>query len=163
MIYTSYYGRADKVPNPIAISRGVPHWFKGEVYEKLAPSWELVKAWNKGHGISEREYTERYLNELTSRSVTAETIQNEIPEGSTLLCWETPLAFCHRHIISWILRNAGIDSKEWEVEENAATTKRKKSSTSKSKTVATGKRRGKKQIKQSEPGAMDSTGDLLLQ
>lgn len=154
MIYTSYFPYAKKVPHPIAISRSIPRWYEGEVYEKLAPSWELLNAWNKGKGISQKEYTERYINELASRGVTVEMLKQELPEECTLLCWETPLAFCHRHIVAWILKNAGIEAKEW-TPDNESTRKPKASSK--------GKRRSKKQADQSEPAAVDSTGDLLLQ
>ncbi len=115
MIYTSYFARADKVPNPISIARSTPSWFKGEVYEKLAPSWDLLKAYKRG-GLSKKEYTERYLSELAERGMTVEKLIEELPDECTLLCWETPLGFCHRHIVAWVLRNSGIEVKEWEPE-----------------------------------------------
>ena len=164
MIYTSYFASADKVPHPIAIARGVPSWFKGEVYEKLAPSLDLLKAWDKGRGISQKEYTERYLNELAARGVTVESLKEELPDECTLLCWETPLDFCHRHIVAWVLRNAGVEVKEWEPEvQNAKTRTRKKSTDSKPKKTTTGKRGRKAAAEQPESTSIHPEGAVLLQ
>lgn len=112
MIYTSNFSKSKKVPNPIAISLKVPKWYVGDVYKKLAPSRELLMDY-KNELIDKREYTRRYLIELVANGVTVDTIVDELPDECTLLCWESPDSFCHRHIISWILRRAGIDSKEW--------------------------------------------------
>jgi len=43
MIQTSYYQKSGSLPNAVGISQGVPKWYKGELYKKLAPPWEIVK------------------------------------------------------------------------------------------------------------------------
>ena len=48
MIQTSYYQKSGSLPNAVGISQGVPKWYKGELYKKLAPPWEIVKIEN-GH------------------------------------------------------------------------------------------------------------------
>jgi hypothetical protein len=47
MIQTSYYQKSGSLPNAIGISQGVPKWYKGELYKKLAPPWEIVKIENE--------------------------------------------------------------------------------------------------------------------
>ena len=45
MIYTSYYAKINTLPNdiePIAISIGVPNWYTGKTYKKLAKKLILL-------------------------------------------------------------------------------------------------------------------------
>ena len=113
MIYTSYFRNFKRVPNPIAISRGVPKWYTGNTCDLLAPSWELLNGIHDG-SVTKLQYTTRYLKELIDRGLTKDRLKEIIPDGCTLLCWEKPEDFCHRHIVAYILKCAGADVKEWE-------------------------------------------------
>jgi hypothetical protein len=122
MIYTSYFSKWKKVPHPISIARISPKWYDGEINEDFAPSRGLLFDW-KDNKLTKKEYTERYLGELNSRGITLGNITTMIPDGCTLLCWEKPGDFCHRHILSWILNKLGIEAKEWDENEDNQSTK----------------------------------------
>lgn len=117
-IYTSNFANAGKAPNPVAISKGVPIWFKGQVYKALAPTWELVNAYKKD-GISVQKYEKRYFKLLADRGIKPEkvlaglSVYNE--DEVTLLCWEAPNKFCHRRLIAdWLVSSGLIDEvPEW--------------------------------------------------
>ncbi len=111
MIYTSYYSRWQKVPNPVGISIGIPQWYPEVVYDEIAPSWELVRG-IKNKQISEEEYTAGYIKLLKDRLVVPAGVYKQF-NGCTFLCWEGPNKFCHRHIVSKWLRDHGFDSKEY--------------------------------------------------
>lgn len=125
MVYTSYFPYWKKVQHPIAISRQVPKWYGGEKMEILAPSWELLRLYKEGR-IDKKQYAERYISELISSGITSKWLRENIPDNCTLLCWEVSTDFCHRHILAHLLRNAGIDTQEWEPD--ADTTESKASS-----------------------------------
>lgn len=117
MIYTSYFAGLRYLPEsivPIAISRGVPDWFEGERYSKLAPSWELVQDYKRTGNT--HFYAIRYgsaLRKLDIHEVIADL--NEISEGRSfaLICFEKPSNFCHRHIVADWLNKNGYRCKEW--------------------------------------------------
>ena len=57
MVKTSYFGSKlwqFKNANAVAISRGIPQWYRGRVYKALAPPWDLLRI------EDEEEYTRRY-------------------------------------------------------------------------------------------------------
>lgn len=112
MIYTSYFPMTKYVSNPISIARISPKWFVGGEYKLLAPSMTLLMNFKNGL-IDKRIYVERYVNEIVDNGFTIDKFRNDIPDKSTLMCWELPLDFCHRHIVAYILRKNGIDVMEW--------------------------------------------------
>lgn len=92
--------------NAVAISQGVPKWYKGKVYKKLAPSWALVKI------EDEKEYVRRYKYEVLDRLDPAQVLK-ELGEDAVLLCWEKPGEFCHRRIVAeWLEEELGIEVPE---------------------------------------------------
>ncbi len=92
--------------NAVAISQGVPKWYKGKVYKKLAPSWALVKI------EDEKEYVRRYKYEVLDRLDPAQVLK-ELGEDAVLLCWEKPGEFCHRRIVAeWLEGELGIEVPE---------------------------------------------------
>jgi len=62
MIQTSYYQKSGSLPNAVGISQSVPKWYKGELYKKLAPPWEIVKIENEA--TFRRLYHEMVLSHL---------------------------------------------------------------------------------------------------
>jgi hypothetical protein len=92
----------------VSIARGTPNFYKGPRYEKLAPSWELIRAYKDG--MPEDVYEAVYRGEVLSK-LTPEIIRADLLEGTILLCWERD-GFCHRHIVnSWLWEN-GIECEE---------------------------------------------------
>ena len=62
MIQTSYYQKSGSLPNALGISQGVPKWYTGALYKKLAPPWEIVKIENEA--TFRRLYHEMVLSKL---------------------------------------------------------------------------------------------------
>jgi hypothetical protein len=88
--------------NAVAISRGIPKWYKGRAYKVLAPSWELIRI--KGT----EEYTRRYRNEVLNR-LDPKKVYKDLGDDAILLCWEKPGEFCHRRLVAkWLEEALGI-------------------------------------------------------
>jgi hypothetical protein len=130
MIYTCNFANARKVADhiiPVSICRGVPDWYTGASYKKLAPPWELITEWKNDirnddyFGIKRKQYDAAVLDHLDVHQVMAE-LQAMIPEGIrqkmkkpiwennryhlVLLCYEKRSDFCHRHFVAqWLTKN----------------------------------------------------------
>lgn len=99
--------------NAVAISQGVPRWYKGRVYKPLAPSWQLVRI------KDENEYTIRYKQEVLSK-LSQEQVIKDLGEDAILLCWEKPEDFCHRRLVAeWLEEKLGIEVPELEKEKTS--------------------------------------------
>lgn len=111
-LYTSYYARSGTHPNAVAISIISPGFYKGKKYLKLAPTWDLLKAYKSGQ-VDDKGYTEWYLRLLNERNLTPEQVVAELEEGSVLLCYEGPGKFCHRHVVAeWLEAGADVEVTE---------------------------------------------------
>jgi len=112
MIFTSYYSnKALKniggLFRLVGISQGVPKWYKGEVFKKLAPSWAMVKMKNMD------EYTRLYKSQILAKLNPIE-IAAQL-DNSILLCWEKPGEFCHRRLVAeWLEKATGENVPEFE-------------------------------------------------
>ena len=108
MIQTSYYQKSGSLPNAVGISQGVPKWYIGALYKKLAPPWEIVKIENEA--TFRRLYHEMVLSKLNPVHVADDL------EGKVLLCWELPGQFCHRRLVAeWLEKNLLIEVPELDV------------------------------------------------
>jgi len=88
--------------NAVAISQGIPEWYKGRVYKDLAPSWNLVKIKDA------EEYTRRYKEEVLNR-LDPKKVYKDLGDDAILLCWEKPGEFCHRRLVAeWLEETLGI-------------------------------------------------------
>ena len=122
MIYTSYFGKLKSLPKnivPVAICGGLPEWYHGAWYKKLAPTWEIWKHWDETH--DEISYRETYfpivlakLNQDTVVQELNEFIRN-YPLGTeiALICYEKPEDVCHRHLVAEWLQEAGYQVQEY--------------------------------------------------
>jgi len=117
-IYTSYFANLRKLPptiTPIGICVSPPHWFKGENYDKLAPSRELLSQYKVGY-CTMLDYWDRYQVETLSK-LNPISVYHELCCCGTdvaLLCYEHPSDFCHRFIIShWLTQSTGITIREY--------------------------------------------------
>ena len=95
---TSNFRISGKNPNAVAISRGIPSWYKGKRLIELAPSRELMKVKDPG------EYAWRYQSEVLA-ILDAQEILAKLDDNSILLCWEKPGEDCHRRLVP--IRNDG--------------------------------------------------------
>lgn len=109
ILYTSNYARHAKDPKAISISLGGgPYWFRGPQYPDLAPTPELLEQYKAGK-VDERGYLISYLQTLKDRKLDPQKVAEELGDERIMLCYETPTAFCHRHIVAWwIETNTGI-------------------------------------------------------
>jgi len=107
MMYTSCYAVNGKDPRAVAISRGVPLWFKGRVYTKLAPPLFILE-----EKRSPAEYTRLYQSFVLAK-LTPKEVLADLGDEAVLLCWERPDEFCHRHIVAeWLAKGLKITVEE---------------------------------------------------
>lgn len=134
--YTSYYANIKNIPGDyaaIGISRFCPDWLEkgngpSNFYfwedNQFAPSVGLLDDM-KHRGLSEKEYAARYYGELDGRfHFTLDSGKQLFDYIGTLshrffdynaivfLCYERPEYFCHRKVLSAILRYFGFQIEE---------------------------------------------------
>src|SRR5260370_27573580 len=104
-MFTSNFGQVKSILaaglEPVAISRGVPKWFKGRRMLQLAPTWAMLK-------MTAEEYNVRFeaiLSELDPKQV-----YTELGDKAVLLCWEKPnIERCHRRrVAEWFEQGLGM-------------------------------------------------------
>lgn len=91
----------------VAISQGIPKYFKGRKLKSLAPPWSLVR----DKTMHKYEWVKHYY-ELVLNKLSIDKIVNYLGEGAILLCWEKSSEFCHRFIVAEWLRKAGHNVEE---------------------------------------------------
>ena len=123
-IHTSYFGNIKAIEKEchkevfVSIAGFSPKWFRGYKLPELAPKKWWWKIWHdsfKDNLESEESkawYTERYketvLAELDQSDTVRKIVHLENESGCrnvTLLCYETPEKFCHRHLVAEWLNN----------------------------------------------------------
>lgn len=99
MIYTSYFAQIRNLPNniiPIAICGGVPQWYSGLWYKKLASKYKFFMEWKQNH--NNEFYIEHFYNEVLINLV-PEEVESELyallPEDKKNACSDTPLMARH--------------------------------------------------------------------
>lgn len=134
-IYTSYFGQIKNFPEdaiPIAICGGIPNWYTGAWYKKLAPKWKFFSEWKENHDndFYIKHFKEEVLDKLSPAQVCLELHQmaeqrlykeHKPTHDIILLCYEKPDEFCHRHLVAdWInnwFKELGLDEMGAKVEE----------------------------------------------
>jgi len=105
MIQTSYFAKAADHPNAVAISQGIPAWYKGRRYKQLAPSWDLIHT--KDSILYKKRYHQKVLSKLDPKQVASDL------DGCILLCHEKDSTHCHRRIVAeWLEAALGIQVPE---------------------------------------------------
>lgn len=99
---------------PIAICAKVPPWYKGAVYKKIVPDYNILMEYKRTGNVE--TYTRKYNDFLSTLNV--EDIVNDLRKISKgkepiLLCYEKSTDFCHRHLLSKWLNQNGIKCEEW--------------------------------------------------
>jgi len=101
MITTSNFAQSAEHPDAVAISGGVPRWYKGRRYMPLAPPRWLLKA--KDPERFDREYRKQL------EALDAKQIAEELGPNAILLCWESFNVRCHRRLVAeWLEEKLGI-------------------------------------------------------
>lgn len=133
MIYTSYFAQLRNLPEnviPISICAKAPEWYKGLQYKKLAPKFDFFMKWKENHDNDYyiKCFNEQVLNNLDKNKVLIDlqlmlpyeirenmddVIWNSKNHHIALICYEKPSDFCHRHLVSQWLRDAGLMCNEY--------------------------------------------------
>src|SRR5439155_9952982 len=101
MITTSNFARSAKHPDAVAISQGVPRFYRVKRYMPLAPPRWLLKA--KDPELFDREYRKQL------DSLDAKQVAEDLGPDAILLCWESFNVRCHRRLVAeWLEEKLGI-------------------------------------------------------
>lgn len=116
MIWTSYYAKTKQLEERfperrlLGISIGLPPWVKGVgIFPILSPPPRLVREYKEGN-IDEEQYTKIY-NRLVLSKLNCEEVASEL-QNSVLLCYESPIKFCHRHLVRKWFQKHGFPCEE---------------------------------------------------
>ena len=118
-ITTSYFSKLSKIENPVSICGKAPDWYNGPQFKKLAPKYSFFKDYKDGK-ISPDEYTKQF-NDLVLSTLIPDAVVEEIKsfypdaEEITLVCYERPSDFCHRHLVAEWLSKFGYAVEEKDV------------------------------------------------
>lgn len=104
----------------VAISTGVPKWYKDKRYKKLAPPYSLMSQYRYCCDCDEtdvemyiQQYCDTVLNPLTPLEVFQELENMSDGKDVILLTQESSDEFSHRHLVSAWFNNAGIECREF--------------------------------------------------
>ena len=118
-MFTSYFAQVPNIEYPVSIARINPEWYDRAVYPKLAPSKELLYDFKYGVHRGDKDfYTDvflKYLDTLDFKEVMSELSAiygPDVLDRLTLLCYEKPSDFCHRHLVANWLTQHGADISE---------------------------------------------------
>lgn len=117
-IYTSYFANLKSaIGIKISIARFNPKWLNpnllDEWYFELAPKENLLLDY-KNNKISKEEFIKKYNVYIRFQNKILKRVTDLVDKGYdvTLLCYEKPEDFCHRHLLAKILINMGYIVKE---------------------------------------------------
>lgn len=132
-VYTTYFANIRNLPDnvvPISITlKSPPGWAEAE-FKKLAPPYTLLQMYKKAikskdldQNLVKDYYMERY-NELVLSKLDPVSVLEELKLIAAeraleedfdiaLVCYEKPLDFCHRHLVSYWFNNNSIKCKEY--------------------------------------------------
>lgn len=122
-MHTGYFARLKDYKYPISICGKAPDFYTGPQLKILAPKFWFFKEFKdqkSEHYLDIDFYTKNFklevLDKLQIENV-IQRIQNIYPNVSlddiTLICYEKPSDFCHRHLVAnWLTEN-GYACSEW--------------------------------------------------
>lgn len=119
MFYTSYFANMKNIPENIvrvSICGGVPKWYTGLQYKKVAPKYKFFMEWKEN---KDNDFYVDHFNKEVLACITVDKFIKDIKELTAnakdvvFLCYEKPDDFCHRHLVSKWLREKGVDCIEW--------------------------------------------------
>ena len=91
---------------------------RGLQYKKLAPKYGFFMEWKKNHDNDYyiEHFQKEVLDELDATTVVNELnylVPNVNGKNITLICYEKPSDFCHRHLVAEWLNQNGFKCEEW--------------------------------------------------
>jgi len=111
---TGSFRNCANLKGAVSISNGVPGFFRGPQYRKVAPRWEMLK-------MEQADYDREFnliLEKLDPKEVYRDLVRLG-GEDAILLCWEKPNAPCHRRrVAEWLEEVLGIVITEYGMERN---------------------------------------------
>ena len=117
-IYTTYFKNIDKaIGIKISIASSNPAWLKIVDYDdwiiELSPGWSNVDKIKHGL-ITREEFTNKVKARLRFNSANVKYVTDLLDEGKdvTLMCYEKPNDFYHRHIVREYIKNLGYEGEE---------------------------------------------------
>lgn len=93
-MFTSCFANVKQIPSdlvPVAISRGIPRFYKGRRELSLAPTRAML-------AMPLDELVEMFKQRLAK--LDPEKIAAKLGDNAVLLCWERPGVKCHRRIVA---------------------------------------------------------------
>jgi hypothetical protein len=103
MIFTSNFEIAGRLPQAVAISRGIPRGWQGRRCKALAPPRDLIKIMEPERFIA--LYRAQVLDKLDPLQV----ITDLGGDNFVMVCWEAPGEFCHRRVVAaWMRKLTGV-------------------------------------------------------
>jgi hypothetical protein len=93
-VFTSCFGRLKQLPpglEPVAISIGVPRWYRGRRELRLAPSWKMLQ-------MTKTDYDRHFARQLAR--LDPRELYDSLGPTAVLLCWEAPGVRCHRRKVA---------------------------------------------------------------
>jgi hypothetical protein len=107
-MWTSCFSRVKLLPKelrPVAISRGIPGWFRKDREMRLAPARDMLRA-------PPAEF-DRYYDALLA-ALAPRDLFDALGDNAVLLCWEKPGLPCHRRSVAeWLEFHLGVVVPEW--------------------------------------------------
>ena len=110
-MFTGYFAKLKEYKQagliPVSISGKAPDQYDGLEYKKLAPKWAFFQEWKYGSHKGDNDYYINQFDEQVLKPLTVESVLEDIANLSgveldkvTLLCYEKPADFCHRHLVA---------------------------------------------------------------
>ena len=97
--------------NPVGIAGRSQKSYSGREYKILAPKYWFFKKYKEDR---DRKFFIEKFNEEVLGELDAKTVYRELGEDATLLCWEKPGYFCHRHLVAeWLMKELNIEILEY--------------------------------------------------
>jgi len=121
-MFTSYFANLKKIAaehtdlEPVAISVGIPKWFKGRRELRLAPTWAMLK-------MSSEDYDRHFATILAG--LDPAQLAHDLGDRAVLLCWERPGEPCHRRdVAEWLEQALAIVVPELGIDRAATPSRR---------------------------------------
>lgn len=128
-MYTGYFAKLKDYERlgliPIAICGGIPNWYKGLWYKKLAPKWSFFNEWkNDTEHKGDNDYYIQHFNDEVLNHLTYDQVLGDISKlcgdfdinKVVLLCYEKPGDFCHRHLVAeWLNKSGLVECNEFRI------------------------------------------------
>lgn len=117
---TSYYANLQNIKYPISIAGKAPDSYHGPEYKVLAPKWSFFSQWKYGDHKGDNDYYIENFNKLVLGTLDPQKVLKDLQSfypnvplnEITLICYEKPGDFCHRHLVAYWLTMNGEETTE---------------------------------------------------